>query len=62
MALLQEPIQEQEIIELFKIHYGVDIQAVQLITGGADINALAFRADAKSNSYFVKFKYGDRSG
>ena len=57
--MLKKPIQEQDIIELLKIHYGIDIQAVQFISGGADINAFVFKADAKSNSYFVKCKYGD---
>lgn len=55
----KKPIQEQQIIELLKIHYGIDIQAAQFISGGADINAIVYKADAKSNSYFVKFKYGD---
>ncbi len=57
----QKQIQEQEIIDLLKIYYGIYIQAVQFISGGADINALAYKADAKSSphSYFVKFKYGN---
>lgn len=57
--MLKKPIQEQEIIDLLKIHYGIDIQTAQLISGGADINAVVFKADTKFNSYFVKFKYGD---
>jgi spectinomycin phosphotransferase len=59
MPMLKEPLQEHEIIQLLKIHYGIDIEATQLISGGADMNALAYKADAKFNSYFVKFKYGD---
>lgn len=52
-------IQEQEVINLLKMYYGIDITSAQLILGGADINAFAYKADAKSNSYFVKFKHGD---
>jgi hypothetical protein len=37
--MLKKPIQEQEIIELFNIHYGINIQAVQFITGGAEETA-----------------------
>ena len=57
--MLKKPIHEKEIIELLKIHYGIDIQVVQCISGGADSNAFVYKADAKSNAYFVKFKYGD---
>ncbi|MBL7479877.1 phosphotransferase [Legionella bononiensis] len=57
----KKPIQEQEIIQLLKIYYGINAQSAQLISGGADFNAFAYKSDAKdnSNSYFVKFKYGD---
>ena len=58
--MLKKPIQEQQIIELLKIHYGIDIQGVEFIPGGADMNAFAYKASAKSNSYFVKLKYGHR--
>ncbi|RUR22356.1 phosphotransferase [Legionella qingyii] len=51
-------IQEQKIIDLLNIHYGIDIHAAQLIMGGADLNAFGYKADSKSNSYFVKLKYG----
>ena len=56
----KKPIQEQEIIELLKNYYGINVQSVQLISGGADFNAFVYKADSKdnSNSYFVKFKYG----
>lgn len=54
-----KPIEEQEIISLMKTYYGIDIQAVQFISGGADINACVYKADAKSTSYFIKFKQGD---
>lgn len=57
--MLKKPIQKQDIIEFLKIYYGIDIHEAQLISGGADINAFAYKADAKSNSYFVKFKCGD---
>ncbi|MEO8401401.1 MAG: phosphotransferase [Gammaproteobacteria bacterium] len=54
--MLNKPSQEQ-IIELLKIYYGLDIQVTQFISGGADINAFVYKADSKSNSYFVKLKY-----
>jgi spectinomycin phosphotransferase len=57
--MLKMPIQEQQIIELLKIHYGIDIQGAQFISGGADMNAFAYKANAKSNFYFVKLKYGE---
>src|SRR5579862_1908392 len=56
--MLKKAIQERQIIELLKIHYGVDIQVTEFYFGGADSNAFAYKADAKSNSYFVKIKYG----
>lgn len=55
--MLKQPIREQEITGLLKIYYGIDSQAVQFISGGADINALIYKADEKFNSYFVKLKY-----
>ncbi|WP_131794644.1 phosphotransferase [Fluoribacter gormanii] len=51
-------IQEQQIIDLLNVHYGIDIHAAQLIQGGADMNAFGYKADSKFNSYFVKLKYG----
>ena len=51
--------QEQQIIDLLNVHYGIDIHAVHLILGGADMNAFGYKADSQSNSYFVKQKYGD---
>lgn len=56
--MLNEPIQEQQIIDLLKIYYGIDLQNAQLLPFGADINALAYKANTKSTSYFVKLKYG----
>ena len=56
--MLKKPIQEQQLIELLKIHYGIDIQVTQFLPGGADANAFVYKADAISNSYFVKIKYG----
>ncbi|HAT9099091.1 TPA: aminoglycoside O-phosphotransferase APH(9)-Ia [Legionella pneumophila subsp. pneumophila] len=41
-----------------KVYYGIDIHTVQLIVGGADMNAFGYKADSESNSYFVKLKYG----
>ena len=55
--MLKKAIQEQEIIELLKLYYGIDIQAMQLMSGGADLNAIRYKAAAKFNSYFVKLKY-----
>ncbi|HHQ4121627.1 TPA: aminoglycoside O-phosphotransferase APH(9)-Ia [Legionella pneumophila] len=43
---------------LLKVYYGIDIHTVQLIVGGADMNAFGYKADSESNSYFVKLKYG----
>jgi spectinomycin phosphotransferase len=57
--MINKPIQEQEIIELLKIHYGIDVQDTHVIAGGADINAFVYKVDSKFHSYFVKFKYGD---
>lgn len=57
--MLKKPIQEQEIINLLRVYYGLDIQAVHFTSGGADINAFSCRVDASTGSYFVKFKYGD---
>ncbi|HAT8227136.1 TPA: aminoglycoside O-phosphotransferase APH(9)-Ia [Legionella pneumophila] len=45
-------------MKLLKVYYGIDIHAVQLIVGGADMNAFGYKADSESNSYFVKLKYG----
>ncbi|HAU1151566.1 TPA: aminoglycoside O-phosphotransferase APH(9)-Ia [Legionella pneumophila] len=55
--MLRNNIPDQQLIELLKIYYGIDIHAVQLIVGGADMNASGYKADSKSNSYFVKLKY-----
>jgi spectinomycin phosphotransferase len=56
--MLKNLIQDQQIIELLKIHYGINIHTAQDIPGGADMNAFVYKADSKSNSYFVKIKYG----
>lgn len=55
----KEPIQEQQILELLKVNYGIDAQSAQLLHLGADANALVYKASAKSNTYFVKIKYGN---
>ena len=49
---------EQQILELLKIHYGLDINALESFSGGADANARVYKAAANSNSYFVKIKFG----
>lgn len=56
--MLEKTIQDQQLIGLLKAHYGIDIHAIQFITGGADMNAFGYKADSESNSYFVKLKYG----
>ena len=56
--MLKKPILDQQLIELLKIHYGIDIHSAQPILGGADANAYVYKADSKTNSYFVKIKYG----
>jgi len=56
--MLKKLIQEQQIIELLKIYYGIDIKIAHFFPGGADMNAFVYKADTKSNSYFVKLKYG----
>lgn len=55
--MLKKATQDQHIIELLNIHYGIEVHAVQSISGGADMNALVYKVDAKSNSYCVKLKY-----
>ena len=57
--MLKKAIQDQQLIDLLNVHYRIDIHAVQLILGGADMNAFGYKADSESNSYFVKLKYGD---
>ncbi|HAT9376300.1 TPA: aminoglycoside O-phosphotransferase APH(9)-Ia [Legionella pneumophila subsp. pneumophila] len=56
--MLRNNITDQHLIALLKIYYGIDIHTVQLIVGGADMNAFGYKADSESNSYFVKLKYG----
>ncbi|HIF0309346.1 TPA: aminoglycoside O-phosphotransferase APH(9)-Ia [Legionella pneumophila] len=56
--MLRNNIPDQQLIKLLKVYYGIDIHAVQLIVGGADMNAFGYKADSESNSYFVKLKYG----
>ncbi|HGK6642580.1 TPA: aminoglycoside O-phosphotransferase APH(9)-Ia [Legionella pneumophila] len=56
--MLRNNIPDQKLIKLLKVYYGIDIHAVQLIVGGADMNAFGYKADSESNSYFVKLKYG----
>ncbi|HDO9877241.1 TPA: aminoglycoside O-phosphotransferase APH(9)-Ia [Legionella pneumophila] len=56
--MLRNNITDQHLIALLKVYYGIDIHTVQLIVGGADMNAFGYKADSESNSYFVKLKYG----
>ncbi|HHM2288177.1 TPA: aminoglycoside O-phosphotransferase APH(9)-Ia [Legionella pneumophila] len=56
--MLRNNIPDQQLIKLLKVYYGIDIHAVQLIVGGADMNAFGYKADSESNSYFVKLKFG----
>lgn len=56
--MLKKPIAE-EIITILKNYYGINVQAVRLLSEGADINACVYKVDAKTNSYFIKFKYGN---
>ncbi|HAZ7574614.1 aminoglycoside O-phosphotransferase APH(9)-Ia [Legionella sp. PATHC032] len=56
--MLRNNIPDQQLIELLKVYYGIDIHSVQLMAGGADMNAFGYKADSESNSYFVKLKYG----
>ncbi|HAT7920662.1 TPA: aminoglycoside O-phosphotransferase APH(9)-Ia [Legionella pneumophila] len=56
--MLRNNIPDQHLIALLKVYYGIDIHTVQLIVGGADVNAFGYKADSESNSYFVKLKYG----
>lgn len=58
MRIAKKTIQDQDLIELLKIHYGIDVHSVQLIPGGADMNALGYKAVSESDAYFVKLKYG----
>ncbi len=57
--MLEKNMQEQHIIELLKVHYGIEIQSLERLPFGADMNALVFKANAKSRSYFVKIKFGN---
>ncbi|KTD68205.1 spectinomycin phosphotransferase [Legionella steelei] len=59
--MLKKTIHEQQLIELLNVHYGINIHAVQLILGGADMSAFGYKADSESNSYFVKVKFGDHN-
>ncbi len=56
--MLKQPIQEHQIVELLQIYYGIDVQVAEFLPGGADMNASVYKADAKSNSYFIKLKHG----
>ncbi|KTD55686.1 spectinomycin phosphotransferase [Legionella santicrucis] len=56
--MLKKTIQDQQLIALLNNHYGFDIHRIQLILGGADMNAFGYKADSESSSYFVKLKYG----
>lgn len=50
-------IQDNEIIKLLKSNYNIEIESIQLLQLGADMNASVYKATAKYQSYFVKIKY-----
>ncbi|WP_454783742.1 phosphotransferase [Legionella sp. WA2024007413] len=56
--MFKQHFQEQQIIELLNVHFGIFIHSAQLIQSGADMNSFAYKADSETNSYFVKLKYG----
>lgn len=50
---------KQRIIDYLKINYRIDVIALMRLSGGADINAALYRAQASDESlYFIKLKYG----
>lgn len=57
--MLKTPLPEQEIINLLNANYGIEIESAQLLQLGADMNALVYKANSKSKSYFVKIKFGN---
>lgn len=46
------------IILFLKLNYAIEVQSVQLLQLGADMNAVTYKANARSQSYFIKIKYG----
>lgn len=52
------PIPEQHLFEILKTHYGIDAQSIQLLSLGADMNALIYKVKTKHNSYFIKVIQG----
>lgn len=53
------PIEEQQVLELLKINYDISAQSMQRLFLGADANAFTYKIDTKSESYFVKIKFGN---
>jgi len=57
--MFNKQFSENEILNLFKLHYNLKIQSIQLLELGADMNALTYKANTDSQSYFVKMKIGN---
>lgn len=51
-------INDQQISQTLKLHYGFDVKNLLPLVIGADINARVFKADTHDQSYFVKLKNG----
>lgn len=49
---------QNEIIEVLKTYYGIDIDSFTFLASGADPNALTYKASTKNNAYFIKIKHG----
>ncbi|WP_454780770.1 phosphotransferase family protein [Legionella sp. WA2022007384] len=56
--MIKPPFQEQQIIEILNVYFGISIYSAQLIQGGADMNSFGYKADSPTQSYFVKLKCG----
>lgn len=56
---MHRSIPESDIIELLQNYYEIEAKSVEPLPFGADRNALVYKAITKSNSNFVKIKYGN---
>ncbi|HFL2714604.1 TPA: phosphotransferase [Legionella pneumophila] len=54
--MIKEQITELRLIEVLKLHYGLDIDSIRIVQDGADANAYRYKADSSTGSYFVKLK------
>ncbi|MCW8399695.1 aminoglycoside phosphotransferase family protein [Legionella sp. PATHC038] len=52
-----QPIPEQQLIELLKSNYAINVEDIQSLQLGADMNALVYKVNDSANSYFLKLKY-----